>query len=210
MGGFTTYSTFNYETLRYVQDGAWPLALRQRRATLVGCLVAGLRRRGARAAGSSAVGGHARPRRRAGSGSHLHRRVGPAGTTSLSGWRCSSACARTATPVRPSSAASAASAPGASSTRRCSSALAGPAAGHRDRRPRSMWSAASGPGRDGLEGLVTIEKARVLKYPPGKRPLDEPAASPAPSAGSGSGHTVAFSAPRRTTKTAASPQRFPR
>lgn len=27
MGGFTTYSTFNYETLRYLQEGAWVRAL---------------------------------------------------------------------------------------------------------------------------------------------------------------------------------------
>jgi fluoride exporter len=41
MGGFTTYSTFNYETIRYVQDGSWPVALANVAATLVGCLVAG-------------------------------------------------------------------------------------------------------------------------------------------------------------------------
>ena len=26
MGGFTTYSTFSYETMRYLQDGAWGIA----------------------------------------------------------------------------------------------------------------------------------------------------------------------------------------
>lgn len=41
MGGFTTYSTFNYETIRQLQDGAWPLALAYVGATLLGCLVAG-------------------------------------------------------------------------------------------------------------------------------------------------------------------------
>ncbi len=41
MGGFTTYSAFNYETIRYVQDGAWRLALGNAAATLAACLVAG-------------------------------------------------------------------------------------------------------------------------------------------------------------------------
>lgn len=42
MGGFTTYSTFNYETIRYVQDGAWRLAVGNVALTLVACLAAGL------------------------------------------------------------------------------------------------------------------------------------------------------------------------
>ncbi len=42
MGGFTTYSTFNYETIRYAQDGSWALALANIGATLAGCLAAGL------------------------------------------------------------------------------------------------------------------------------------------------------------------------
>ena len=41
MGGFTTYSTFNYETIRYVQDGSWLLAFGNVAATLAGCLAAG-------------------------------------------------------------------------------------------------------------------------------------------------------------------------
>jgi CrcB protein len=41
MGGFTTYSTFNYETIRYVQDGSWPLAFANVSITVVGCLAAG-------------------------------------------------------------------------------------------------------------------------------------------------------------------------
>ena len=41
MGGFTTYSTFNYETLQYLQEGAWGLAGLNVSATLVICLVAG-------------------------------------------------------------------------------------------------------------------------------------------------------------------------
>ncbi len=42
MGGFTTYSTFNYETIRYAQDGSWALALVNVGATLAGCLAAGV------------------------------------------------------------------------------------------------------------------------------------------------------------------------
>ena len=42
MGGFTTYSTFNYETLRYLQDGNWSVALLNSFATFASCLVAGL------------------------------------------------------------------------------------------------------------------------------------------------------------------------
>ena len=42
MGGFTTYSTFNYETLRLVQEGAWVLAAANLAATVGGCLLAGL------------------------------------------------------------------------------------------------------------------------------------------------------------------------
>jgi CrcB protein len=41
MGGFTTYSTFNYETIRYIQDGSWQLAFGNVAVTLVGCLAAG-------------------------------------------------------------------------------------------------------------------------------------------------------------------------
>ncbi|HEV7499259.1 MAG TPA: fluoride efflux transporter CrcB [Vicinamibacteria bacterium] len=41
MGGFTTYSTFNYETLRYLQDGAWGMAALNVGTTLVVCLAAG-------------------------------------------------------------------------------------------------------------------------------------------------------------------------
>jgi CrcB protein len=41
MGGFTTYSAFNYETVRYFQDGAWRLALGNVTATLLACLLAG-------------------------------------------------------------------------------------------------------------------------------------------------------------------------
>jgi CrcB protein len=42
LGGFTTYSTFNYETLRYLQEGAWGLGVLNLAATLLGCLLAGL------------------------------------------------------------------------------------------------------------------------------------------------------------------------
>jgi CrcB protein len=41
MGGFTTYSTFNYETLEYLRGGAVWLAGLNVAATLVLCLLAG-------------------------------------------------------------------------------------------------------------------------------------------------------------------------
>ena len=41
MGGFTTYSAFNYETLRYVQQGAWATAGLYVAATLLVCFAAG-------------------------------------------------------------------------------------------------------------------------------------------------------------------------
>jgi CrcB protein len=40
MGGFTTYSTFSYETLRYLQDGAWATAMMNVLVTVLGCLLA--------------------------------------------------------------------------------------------------------------------------------------------------------------------------
>jgi len=40
MGGFTTYSTFSYETMRYLQDGAWAVAMFNVVASVVGCLTA--------------------------------------------------------------------------------------------------------------------------------------------------------------------------
>jgi CrcB protein len=42
MGGLTTYSTFNYETLGYVQQGAWRTAAVNLLVTVVGCLGAGV------------------------------------------------------------------------------------------------------------------------------------------------------------------------
>jgi CrcB protein len=42
LGGFTTYSSFNYETLRLVQDYSSRLALANVAATLLGCLAAGV------------------------------------------------------------------------------------------------------------------------------------------------------------------------
>jgi CrcB protein len=41
MGGFTTYSTFNYETTEYLRAGAFALAGWNVAATLVSCFVAG-------------------------------------------------------------------------------------------------------------------------------------------------------------------------
>jgi CrcB protein len=40
MGGFTTYSTFSYDTMRYFQQGAWGTAIGNVLVTVVGCLVA--------------------------------------------------------------------------------------------------------------------------------------------------------------------------
>jgi fluoride exporter len=42
MGGFTTYSTFNYETTNYFRAGAWGLGVVNAGATFFGCLAAGL------------------------------------------------------------------------------------------------------------------------------------------------------------------------
>ena len=41
MGGFTTYSTFNHETLAYMQQGAWLLAVLNVLSTVLICLIAG-------------------------------------------------------------------------------------------------------------------------------------------------------------------------
>ncbi len=40
MGGFTTYSTFNYETFGYLRQGAWGLAAANFGITAVGCMLA--------------------------------------------------------------------------------------------------------------------------------------------------------------------------
>ena len=42
LGGFTTYSTFNYETLQYLRDGAFALAVVNVVVTVVTCLIAGM------------------------------------------------------------------------------------------------------------------------------------------------------------------------
>ena len=42
MGGLTTYSTFNYETLQLASEGDWPLAIGNIAATVLGCLAAGV------------------------------------------------------------------------------------------------------------------------------------------------------------------------
>jgi CrcB protein len=42
MGGLTTYSTFDYETTKFLQDGAPVSALLNVAATLIACFVAGL------------------------------------------------------------------------------------------------------------------------------------------------------------------------
>jgi len=41
LGGFTTYSSFNYETTRLIEEGAAGTALLNVGATLFGCLIAG-------------------------------------------------------------------------------------------------------------------------------------------------------------------------
>lgn len=42
MGGFTTYSTFNYETLEFFREGAWALGVLNVAATVALCLLAGV------------------------------------------------------------------------------------------------------------------------------------------------------------------------
>lgn len=42
MGGFTTYSTFNYETTNYFREGAWLIGVANVGVTLFGCLIAGV------------------------------------------------------------------------------------------------------------------------------------------------------------------------
>ena len=42
LGGLTTYSTFNYETLAFATEGDWHLAALNMGATVLGCLVAGV------------------------------------------------------------------------------------------------------------------------------------------------------------------------
>jgi fluoride exporter len=42
LGGFTTYSTFNYETLGYLQEGNWSMAVANAAITLGACLLAGI------------------------------------------------------------------------------------------------------------------------------------------------------------------------
>jgi len=41
MGGLTTYSTFNYETMGYLRDGEWLIGALNLGGTVVSCLVAG-------------------------------------------------------------------------------------------------------------------------------------------------------------------------
>jgi len=40
LGGFTTYSTFNYETFWYFQNGAWGIGAANMLAAVLGCLIA--------------------------------------------------------------------------------------------------------------------------------------------------------------------------
>ena len=41
LGGFTTYSSFNYETVRYFQESAWLLGAANLAAMVLSCLAAG-------------------------------------------------------------------------------------------------------------------------------------------------------------------------
>jgi len=41
MGGFTTYSTFNYETTNYFRLGSWSTGMLNIGVTVIGCLIAG-------------------------------------------------------------------------------------------------------------------------------------------------------------------------
>lgn len=41
MGGFTTYSTFNYETLQYLQQNDWLMGFLNLSVTVIACLAAG-------------------------------------------------------------------------------------------------------------------------------------------------------------------------
>ena len=54
MGGFTTYSTFNYDTIEYARHGAYALAAANVLATVATCLAAGLL---GLAAGKAILGG---------------------------------------------------------------------------------------------------------------------------------------------------------
>ena len=51
LGGFTTYSSFNYETLHLAQSGAGGLAVVNVAVTLIACLAGGRRRHLGRAPG---------------------------------------------------------------------------------------------------------------------------------------------------------------
>lgn len=42
MGGFTTYSTFNQETLGFLREGSWGFGLAYLAVTVASCLLAGL------------------------------------------------------------------------------------------------------------------------------------------------------------------------
>jgi CrcB protein len=78
IGGFTTYSTFNYETLEYFRESAWLLGVANAAITVIGCLIAGTIGL-ALARVLSAVDTEERrasSRRRTAPGPDFHRRVG--------------------------------------------------------------------------------------------------------------------------------------